>query len=72
MSDIEDEGGDPACWLHLFEEEEEEVGETESGVDAGDGDPGGDIPTWRAPGAGRRCLEEGRRAASPLKRKGPR
>jgi hypothetical protein len=42
MSDIDGEGGDPACWLHLFEEEEE--GEDESGVDAGDGDPGGDRP----------------------------
>ena len=44
MSDVDDEGGDPACWLHLLEEEGEYEDEDESGVDAGDGDPGGDRP----------------------------
>ena len=41
MSDVQDEGGDPACWLHLLEEEDDD---DESVVEAGDGDPGGDRP----------------------------
>ena len=41
MSGVDDQGGDPACWLHLFEEEE---GEDESDVEAGDGDAGGERP----------------------------
>ena len=56
MSGIDDEGGDPACWLHLFEDDEPEdpeardgeAGETAtppSGTGPGDGDPGGDRST---------------------------
>jgi hypothetical protein len=52
MSDVDDEGGDPACWLHLFEEDEEdeEVEDEDapaqpSGVEARDGDAGGDRPS---------------------------
>jgi hypothetical protein len=45
MTDVDDQGGDPACWLHLFEEEESEgEGDEESDLEAGDGDPGGERP----------------------------
>lgn len=47
-SDPREEGGDPACWLHLFDEELEEGDRDELGGDGG-AEP---VPPDPSPGPG--------------------
>jgi hypothetical protein len=44
VSDVHDEGGDPACWLHLFEDVEED-------------DPGAEGPSSTEEGAAEGAAE---------------